>query len=202
MRLFVNSDKELDLSKPPTYVVCVDPGQNTLGVYVINMETKKDLMLSFPTHEQVMGVSMGVTISSVYDKSIKAFNVVRDFIGNCKDIVFICEQTTSAFSFSAGIISSLQTWFTLFKSNYNCPIIFVSNRITAFFLKKKKIANTDSKKLILSQRPDWKAKIDQVGTQYQVYSHPCDAVLMCWAVYYDHFEFKSLRKLKTEIVYI
>lgn len=202
MTIYVNSEKEIDLNNPPEFVVCIDPGQNSLGVYVINMRTREDAMFSFPTSDNVMGVAMGVTVGKVYDKTKVAFGKIKEFIGESKDVVLICEQTTAAFSFSAGIISSIQTWFTLFKWSYNCPVLFVSNRITAFFLKKKKIANTDSKKLILSQRPEWKDKIDNVSKKYQIYSHPCDAVLMCWAVYYDLFEFKSLRKLKTELAYI
>ena len=202
MTLYVKSETDFDFSRVPEFILAVDPGQNTLGVYCLNTKTKEDRMLSFSSNESIIGVSMGATVSSVYDKTNKAFSLIEDFIGDSKDVVLICEQATTAFAFSSGIIASVQSWVTRFKMKFGGPVVFISNRLTAFFLKKKKINGADSKRVILSQFPNWKKKIDKVGKNAKVYSHPCDAVLMAWAVYYEYFNFPTLRKLKREIKYV
>lgn len=201
MKLYVKSEVPFSTSVLPEFVICVDPGQSTLGVYVINTRTNEDLMKSYPSKSgSVMGVSMGQTIFTVYDKTLTVFKEVCDFIGDSKDVVFICEQTTTSFTFSSGIITCLSCWITLFRTKFKGPVIFLSNKLTNYFLKKKKITNSASKNLILSQRPSWYNKIKSIGTRSAIYSHPCDAVLMYWAVYYEHLNFKTLRKLKLEIV--
>lgn len=203
MRVFTDG---LILDKP-NLVVAVDPGLSTMGVYAKDFVTGREVMFSVVSSDpNIMGASMAVTVASAGVLVNNAMSRLCAELGvqlSSRKVAVVMEQTTTAFQFSTGITACLAFWSALIEGTCGGVVCYVSNRITNFLLGKKTITASDSKKVVLNERPDLADMIkNNAGTRSSQYSHACDACLMAWSVFPELFKTKKTKRLELEFVNI
>lgn len=165
MKFYFHKNRDLT----PVWSLAIDPGQKTLGFSLLNLESGDHIIGGLETFCSPLKMTMAELAVLSDSKS----RIVQSKIPFSSDRVrLVIEQTTTSFVFSSGIVSSIQSLFSILGP---VETYFVSPKIPNFFAGVKKVSQSMSKKIVLQEFPELKSILPKTVDKY---AHICDAICM------------------------
>lgn len=178
------------------YSLAVDPGQKTMGCSLLDLVTGEHYFKGFSSNIKPLESSMGEITIETNRRIREVDSWIRESVGleNFSEIALkrsfyenlqlVIEHTTTSFSFSAGILSCIQSFITFLNERGCEDFVFVQPQIPNWFAKMRKVPQSMSKKIVLSQFPEYKDLLPRTVGEY---AHIADAICMNIYVNYDNW---------------